>query len=101
MSFTEVKYRVLATTTYELKWIHYLLITIHYFLINFGVEISLPIKLFCVSQSAFRITANPIFHEQMKHLDIDYHIIRNEFESRFILFIKKNSGTQQVVDFFT
>lgn len=92
-SSTEAIYRALAATTCELKWLHYLLT-------DFGIAISLPIKLFCDSKSALHITANPIFHEQTKHLDINCHIVQNEYKSGFFS-PNKIYGSQQVVDFFT
>lgn len=42
--------------------------------------------LFMDNQSAIRLVKNPEFHKRTKHIDIDYHYIREKFnEGRFVL----------------
>lgn len=77
-SSTEAEYRALTTTTCKLQWISYLLRDLQ-------VIIPLPIPLYCDSQSAFHITANPVFHERTKYLDIDCHVVRNQYKDGFVL----------------
>ncbi|KAL0449266.1 UNVERIFIED_CONTAM: Retrovirus-related Pol polyprotein from transposon RE2 [Sesamum latifolium] len=84
-SSAEAEYRSMGTTVCELQWISYLL---H----DFGI----PVRMFC--DAATHI--NPVFHERTKHLDIDCHIVRNQYKLRFIApsFVRSK---EQVADMFT
>ncbi|GAA0187195.1 transmembrane signal receptor [Lithospermum erythrorhizon] len=76
-SSDEAKYRALASTVCELQWTSYLLR-------DFQVQIPFPIPLYCDNQAALHITSNHVFHERTKHLDIDCHMVRNQFLNGFI-----------------
>lgn len=76
-SLEEFEYRALASTICELKWIKFSLDDIH-------IQISLHVLLHYDSKFAIQITANTIFNECTKHLDIDCHVVRNEYKVRFI-----------------
>ncbi|KAL0458185.1 UNVERIFIED_CONTAM: hypothetical protein Slati_0445700 [Sesamum latifolium] len=90
---TKVKCRSMGVVICELKWISYLLQ-------DFGVDVELPIPLFSDNKTALHITANPMFHEDIKHLKIDCHIIRDAFEHGFIDSSHVHSA-DQLVDMFT
>lgn len=92
-STAEAKYRSMAHTSSELKWISYLMD-------DFNLNFSLPIQLNCDNQVAMAIAKNPIFHERTKHIEIDCHIIKSLIEEGFI---KTAFGTSnsKLADSFT
>lgn len=92
-SSAEAEYRALGSTTRELQWLLYLL---H----DFHVHISLPLPLFCDNMAVIHITKNPVFHERTKHLEIDCHIVRNQFLKGFVLPTHVPS-TSQLADLLT
>lgn len=76
-SSAEAEYRSMASTVCELKWLSYLL---H----DFGINVSLPISLYCDNNVALHITVNPVFHERTKYLEIDRHLVRHHLNEGFI-----------------
>ncbi|KAM1903013.1 hypothetical protein ACFX13_040578 [Malus domestica] len=68
-SSTEAEYRSLAHTAAELTWICKVL---H--------DIRFPLRqvplLWCDNVSAISLASNPVFHARTKHVEIDYHYIR-------------------------
>ncbi|KAL0339458.1 UNVERIFIED_CONTAM: Retrovirus-related Pol polyprotein from transposon RE1 [Sesamum angustifolium] len=92
-SSAEAEYRSMGATVCELLWISYLLQ-------DFGIPLHSPIPLFCDNKAALHIMANPVFHERTKHLDIDCHIVRNQYKLGFVApsFVR---GKEQIADIFT
>ena len=76
-SSTESEYRSMATVTSEVVWLIALFKT-------FGLNHTQPAFLYCDSKAALYIAANPMYHERMKHIEIDCHFIREKIEDRVI-----------------
>ncbi|KAL2245889.1 UNVERIFIED_CONTAM: hypothetical protein Sindi_2857100, partial [Sesamum indicum] len=76
-STAEAKYRSLAATVCELRWLSYLLA-------DFGISVSLPISLFYDNKAVVHILANPVFHECTKHIEIDCHLVRDAYKEGFV-----------------
>ena len=66
---TESEYRALATTVAELCWIRQVLK-------DFVIFLSFTPKLWCDNVSALAIASNPVFHAKTKHVEVDYHFVR-------------------------
>lgn len=65
----------LATT--ELCWIRQLLQDLFVFL-------RATPMLFCDNQSALQLAQNPVFHGRTKHVEVDFHFVREKVASKDI-----------------
>ncbi|PKI67017.1 hypothetical protein CRG98_012555 [Punica granatum] len=83
----------MASVTSEILWLKSLLW-------SFKIEHSEPVQLFCDSQAALHIAANPVFYERTKHIEIDCHFIREHLRSKTIL-ASHVSTRLQLADIFT
>lgn len=73
-SSAEAEYRSMAHATSEITFIQY-------FLNEFKVKDTKEAILHCDNVSAIHIANNPIFHERIKHIEIDCHFIREKIQS--------------------
>ncbi|XP_058217465.1 uncharacterized mitochondrial protein AtMg00810-like [Rhododendron vialii] len=70
-SSTEAEYRAMAHTAADLVWIQQLLTELK-------VPISPPHVLWCDNRFAIALANNPVFHARTKHIELDYHFIREQ-----------------------
>uniref|UniRef100_A0A2N9EJB2 CCHC-type domain-containing protein n=1 Tax=Fagus sylvatica TaxID=28930 RepID=A0A2N9EJB2_FAGSY len=68
-SSTEAEYRALASASAELCWLRTLLK-------DLGLYLHDPPILWCDNISALAIASNPVFHARTKHIEVDFHFIR-------------------------
>jgi hypothetical protein len=68
-SSTEVEYKALANATAEIMWVQKLLQEL-------GVPHSPVTRLWCDNLGAKYLSANPAFHARTKHIEIDFHFVR-------------------------
>ncbi|KAL5721714.1 hypothetical protein ACHQM5_005324 [Ranunculus cassubicifolius] len=92
-SSTEAEYRGLAIATAEIIWIQSLLREL-------GFLPSSSPTLWCDNLGATYLTANPVFHARTKHIEIDYHFVRERVASRE-LDVRFISTKDQIADIFT
>jgi ATP sulfurylase len=91
-SSTEVEYKAVASATAEVMWVHTLLLEI-------GISCLKQAKMWYDNLGAKYLTSNPIFHGRVKHIEIDYHFIR-ERVTQGLLHIYYVSTKDQVADGF-
>ncbi|XP_070015481.1 uncharacterized mitochondrial protein AtMg00810-like [Nicotiana sylvestris] len=70
----KAEYRALASTTAEMTWITYILNDI-------GVHLKTVPTLFYDNLSALYMTVNPVMHARTKHVEMDYHFVREKVVS--------------------
>jgi histone deacetylase 1/2 len=92
-SSTEAEYKSLANATAELVWMEGLLKEL-------GVRLKTPPCLWCDNLGATYLSANPVFHARAKHIEIDFHFVR-ERVARKQLSIRFVSTRDQLADGFT
>jgi histone deacetylase 1/2 len=68
-SSTEAGYKALANATTELIWVEAVLDEL-------GVSLKEKPCLWCDNLGTTYLSANPVFHARTKHIEIDYHFIR-------------------------
>jgi hypothetical protein len=92
-SSTEAEYRSMANTTSEITWLTFLL-----------KDLNIPLKstpvLYCDNLSALHLTINPVFHARSKHIELDYHFVRERVALGHLITRHINSSNQ-IADIFT
>ncbi|KAJ0753710.1 putative RNA-directed DNA polymerase [Helianthus annuus] len=92
-SSTESEYKALADTVAELTWLEALL---H----ELGIISKITPTLWCDNLGATYLSANPVFHARTKHVECDYHFVREKV-AQGKLQVKFISTHDQIADVFT
>ena len=92
-SSTESEYQAMSLACFKIIWLQGLLAELDFSETD-------PTPLHADNTSAIQITANPVYHERTKHIEVDCHSIREAFEARVIT-LPHISTNLQVVDIFT
>ena len=92
-SSTKSEYRAMSLACSEIIWLRGLLAELDFSETD-------PTPLYVDNTSAIQITANPVYHERTKHIEVDCHSIRAAFEARVIT-LPHISTDLQIADIFT
>ena len=74
-SSTEAEYKTVSNATPKLIWVQSLLREL-------GVSQDQPLVLWCDNIDATYLSSNPVFHAQTKHIEIDYHFVRERVSQK-------------------
>ena len=92
-SSTEAEYRALATGVAELAWLRQVLC-------DLGIFLPSAPAIWCDNTSAIALASNLVFHSRTKHIEVDYHFVR-ERVVRGDLHLHFISTEDQLADLFT
>jgi len=92
-SRTEAEYKAMANATAELIWMESLLAEL-------GIKLRQSPTLWCDNLGATYLSANLVFHARAKHIEIDFHFVRERVSNK-LLQICLISTNEQLADGFT
>ena len=92
-SSTESEYRALAIAAAELCWLRTLLKDLRIYLADTRI-------LWCDNVSALAIASNPVFHARTKHIEVDFHFVRERVLCKDLV-VNFVSTQDQLADIFT
>ena len=92
-SSTKEEYKALANATAEIIWVQSMLKEL-------GIKSQQAPCLWCDNLGATYLSANPVFHARTKHIEIDFHFIRERVAHKQ-LDIRFVHSSDQIADGFT
>ena len=92
-SSTEAEYKAVANATAEIMWIQTLLREI-------GISSPHMAKLWCDNMGAKYLSSNPVFHARTKHIEVDFHFVRERVVKKLLEIDYIPTG-DQIADGFT
>ncbi|KAL9379742.1 hypothetical protein Peur_028224 [Populus x canadensis] len=92
-SSTEAEYRAMSAACSEIVWLRGLISEL-------GFPPTDPTPLYGDNTSAIQITANLVYHECTKHIEVDCHYIREAF-TRGVITLPHLTTDLQIADVFT
>jgi hypothetical protein len=92
LSTTEVEYMAATHASKEAVWLQILCLGI-------GL-VQQAVRLDCDSQSAIFLAKNPAYHSKTKHIDVQYHFVRDMVEEKKVL-LEKVDTLKNVADSLT
>jgi histone deacetylase 1/2 len=92
-SSTESKYKAVVNAIAELIWVEALLKEL-------GVRQSSPPVLWCDNIGATYLSSNPVFHARTKHIEVDFHFVRERVAQK-LLQVRFVGSKDQPADIFT
>jgi len=92
-SSTEAEYKALANATAEMMWVQKLLTEL-------CIQHPTAARLWCDNLGAKYLSANPVFHARTKHIEIDFHFVRERVANKQ-LDIRFINSADQLADGFT
>lgn len=92
-SSTEVEYKALDASAGKVIWVQTLLLEL-------GIHLSTTPILWCDNIRATYLVANPVYHSRTKHMEVDFHFIRDRVAAKSLI-VKFISSKDQIADVFT
>ncbi|WMV20413.1 hypothetical protein MTR67_013798, partial [Solanum verrucosum] len=86
-SLTEVEYRVVAHTVAEINWLTNLLKELRISLDNVPT-------IYCDNIGTTYLCRNPVFHNRMKHIAIDFHFVKDQVQRQQLRIVHVHSADQ-------
>jgi hypothetical protein len=92
-SSTEAEYKALAVTSSEVMLLQYLLAELQ-------VSLTSPPVLWCDNIGVSFLASNPMINTRTKHVEVDYHFVRERIVNKSLL-LRFLSSKDQIADIFT